>query len=398
MIEGAIDSMRLISRFFFAAMLLHMLASTAVAQDEPVLDERVMKLSVEAAKLSALAYDNATTYATGVDENGTTLYEHPDYEFITFYTDEPDQAIVAKKDGRCYLSFRGTTQDISDWFQNIGLGSVDIYKNNDITSGESCNARGGYADFLFSPLIQQGAADLEACASTCTDPDDCVILTGHSQGGAIATLAAILLYSDNPILITYGQPLAVSRGCDLLLSDRIYRYVNSLLLEEEGEEPYIAYDPVPLLPAAGQGRGHYGYYLLLGDDTTALKFLGVDGEDSDFAPGAQISAVPHTMGGLDPFSYEARVTSLFDNGVFPVNINGFSPDTPCDLDNSLLCSSDDCGLDEVCATVPTSAPTMAPTIITETETPTSSGFSLFGVDMVTTSVTIVFGSLVPLFL
>jgi len=426
-----LDSTMLMARFFVAGvLLLHMmLLSTAVAQaDEPVLDERIMMLSVEAAKLSALAYENATAYATGVDENGNiTLYDHPDYEVISFYTDDElvDQAIVAKTDGRCYLSFRGTTLDIFDWLQNLGLGSVDIFKDGNITSGESCSARGGFADFLLSPLVLQGAMDLQECASTCTDPDDCVILTGHSQGGAIAQLAAILLYSYNPILITFGQPLAVSRECEFLQSERIYRYVNSLLLEVEGEEPYIAYDPVPLFPALGQGRGHYGYYLLLGDDTTALKFLGVDDEDSDFAPGAQLSAVPHTMGGLDiPFSYQARVASLFDNGQFPVNINGFSADTPCDLENSLTCASDDCGLDMVCAAAPNSAPTMAPTTITETESetpaaaptsaptkapttitetetepPTSSGFSFMpGVDMVTTAMTIMFGALVPLFL
>lgn len=257
------------SRFFLAGILL--LVSKAVAQNEPVLDERVMALSVESAKLSALAYGNATDYSTGVDDNNVTLYEHPDYEFISFYTDEPDQAIVAKKDGRCFLAFRGTTVDIDDWFQNIGLGSIDIYKDNDNSTGEFCNAREGYADFLFSDLVTQGGMDLQACAATCTDPDDCIILTGHSQGGAIAVLAAILLYTTNPITITFGQPLAVSRGCDLLRSERMYRYVNSLYLEEEGEEPEIAYDPVPLLPGFGQGRGHYGYYLLLGDDTTALK-------------------------------------------------------------------------------------------------------------------------------
>jgi hypothetical protein len=390
--------MVLTPRFLFAGILLHLLISTAVAQDQPVLDERVMTLSVEAAKLSALAYDDAASYANGVDENGNTLYGHPDYESITFYTEEPDQAIFAKKDGRCYLSFRGTTLSISDWLQNTGFGSIDIYKDGNNSTGQSCNARAGYADFLLSPLVQQGAADLAACASTCTDPDDCVILTGHSQGGAISTLAAILLYSYNPILITYGQPLAVSRDCGLLRSERIYRYVNSLLLEEEGVEPYIAYDPVPLLPALGQSRGHYGYYLLLGDDTRALKFLEVDDEDSGFAPGAQDSAVPHTMGGLDPpFSYEARVTSLFDNGQFPVNINGFSPDTPCDPDNPLLCRSEDCGLDVVCAAAPTSAPTMAPTTNVETEMPTSSGVSLFDVNIVRTAM-IAFGSLVPIFL
>ena len=361
-----------------------------------MLDELLMQLSVESAKLSALAYDNATNYATGVDANNVTLYEHPDYESIIFYTDEPDQAILAKKDGRCYLAFRGTTLALEDWLQNIELGSIDIYKDNDNSTGESCNARAGYADFLLSDLVQQGGADLPSCAANCSDPDDCIVLTGHSQGGAISTLASILLYSSNPMLITFGQPLAVSRNCDLIRSERVYRYVNSVFLKNE-TEPYIAYDPVPLLPAAGQGRGHYGYYLLLGDDTTALKFLGVNDEDSNFSPGAQESAVPHTMGAGPDFSYEARVTALFDNGVFPVHMDGFSGGVPCDVDNPLLCASDECGVDMVCTSPPTEAPTVAPTSASGAEI-TDTMYSAFPIQVHKAAATAVLGYLGTLFL
>lgn len=169
---------------FLVSVWLIMTPSTEGQKEEPVLDERIMKLIVESAKLSALTFDDASMYATGQEnENGFAQYEHPDYEFISFYTDEPDQAIVAKSmDGHCFLAFRGTTWVLDDWIQNIELGSVDIYKDNNVTSGESCSAREGLADFLSSDLVQQGAQDLMECASTCSDPDDCMILTGHSQG------------------------------------------------------------------------------------------------------------------------------------------------------------------------------------------------------------------------
>lgn len=84
----------------------------ANAEEESVLTERVLNLSVVSAKLSELAYENATKLAT-FDANGTiTGYSHPDYESIKFFTSEPDQAIVAKTDDRCYIGFRGTEKTV----------------------------------------------------------------------------------------------------------------------------------------------------------------------------------------------------------------------------------------------------------------------------------------------
>lgn len=116
---------------------------------------------------------------------------------------------------------------------------------------------------------------------------------------------------------------------------------------------------------------------MLGDDTTALKFLGFDDEQSEFMPGPQLSAVPHTMGGDDkPYSYESRVTALLDNGVFPVPIQGFVGGTKCDVDNSLTCASNDCPDMETGCTAaptepPTAAPTALPTVAGDMSTPTS---------------------------
>jgi hypothetical protein len=84
------------------------------AGQESVLTEQVLQISNVAAALSALAYENATTYAI-LDANGNiTGYEHPDFEEISFYTNEPDEAIVAKKDDRCYIAFRGTSITLSE--------------------------------------------------------------------------------------------------------------------------------------------------------------------------------------------------------------------------------------------------------------------------------------------
>jgi hypothetical protein len=82
--------------------------------DESVLTETVLNISNVAAQLSALAYKNATEYAL-LDANGNiTGYDHPDFDEIYFHTVEPDQAIVAKRDGRCWVAFRGTNANLAE--------------------------------------------------------------------------------------------------------------------------------------------------------------------------------------------------------------------------------------------------------------------------------------------
>lgn len=370
--------------FFFAGimLLLGIFPEFVVADEEPpVLDEGVMKLSVESAKLCSLTYLNATQFVSGPGANGILQYEHPDYEDIYFYNDEPDQAIVAKKDGRCYVAFRGTTRSLGEWRQNLGLGSIILFKDNNETTGESCRGRRRFGDFVTSDQFEQGAADLKACAATCSDPDDCVILTGHSQGGSSAMLAMILLHRFNPKLITFGQPRTVTNGCGLIRSERVYRYVNSMVLDGD----YI-YDPISLLlnVNAFRPRGHYGYYLLLGEDTTAVKFLGVDEERSGLRTGLQISLIPHDMqtewppgsGTIRPWSYESRMVALFENGTFPVVVDGFSGGVRCDPENDIVCSSEDCGDEFLCVAATgsnsTEAPVSAPTTPPQTDPPSPS--------------------------
>lgn len=84
------------------------------AAQESILTEEMLQISHEGALLSALAYKNASEFAI-LDANGNiTGYEHPDYEEISFFTVEPDQAILAKKDGRCYVAFRGTNANLAE--------------------------------------------------------------------------------------------------------------------------------------------------------------------------------------------------------------------------------------------------------------------------------------------
>jgi pimeloyl-ACP methyl ester carboxylesterase len=78
--------------------------------------------------------------------------------------------------------------------------------------------------------------------------DECVVITGHSQGGAIALVAALYLADLNPYVITFGQPPTVEAPCNLVTSDRVYRWVNTKNAGASG----IAYDPVPMAPGLGK--------------------------------------------------------------------------------------------------------------------------------------------------
>jgi hypothetical protein len=86
------------------AFFLQMLALLAVTTgEESLLTEKVLQISNVAAELSALAYGNASNIAGA------------HFEEINYYTQEPDQAIVAKRDGRCYVAFRGTQKNIDEY-------------------------------------------------------------------------------------------------------------------------------------------------------------------------------------------------------------------------------------------------------------------------------------------
>ncbi len=80
--------------------------------------------------------------AASDDPTRVVGYSHPDYDDITFYENEPDVSLVAKTGNRCYVAFRGTLLEVSDWMQNFDLASVDVYKDN-ITSTSNSSSNTG---------------------------------------------------------------------------------------------------------------------------------------------------------------------------------------------------------------------------------------------------------------
>ena len=270
--------------------------------------------------------------------------EHSTYEEIRVYTNEPDQAILARKDRRCYVAFRGSkSTSLGDWKQNFDLRSRKIYKDN-IEKGHHnkwCKAQASFADFMSTVEVANGRADTLDCVKKCKDPLDCLVLAGHSQGGASAAIASILLYSAHLTIVTFGQPVAIHADCSLVPSERFYWYVNSIVEEDESDD--LGFDLVPFLP---NGYAHYGSCLLLGD-SGGVKYLGSDQEIS-FKPSiidcvfdCDLSA--HKMDGRK-YSYMARIQGIFyrPKRKFPISTDGFPDGAVCEPGYDFLCGSGSC--------------------------------------------------------
>ena len=166
---------------------------------------------------------------------------------------------------------------------------------------------------------------------------------------AFALLSAILTHNLRPTVVTFGMPPAALPDCDLVPSDRFYRFVNSK--KEDEEEDDIAFDPVPFSPTFISGSVHYGHYLLLGEDKNNAAYLGLD-QNYAFQPSFndRTDIAAHSMSG-QPYSYESRINALLDtarNSNRPVRTDGFADGTVCEPQYAVLCASRNCQ-NNVCA-------------------------------------------------
>ena len=152
------------------------LFSSCLDGAELVLDESLLALTLASAELSEAAF------ATG----GTLSQE---WKHAEFFTSEPDQAVVAKKSGYCFVAFRGTTLHWADWLQNSPVGTRQACVPDAETGSQEvcCTTREGFWGAYNADYKDQLESTVRDCASSCTNKDECVVLTGHSQGASIGT-------------------------------------------------------------------------------------------------------------------------------------------------------------------------------------------------------------------
>jgi Lipase (class 3) len=162
---------------------------------------------------------------------------------------------------------------------------------------------------------------LDACVASCS-PSCPLVLTGNSQGGAVATAAAAdLSQVYNPMLITFAAPRAIVRSgsykCSTLKTNNIFRFVNT---------DRNAYDSVPNQVNVFNEK-HPGWPLLLDDVNYPLMTTEFD--DNKNRRRCDL--------GLHEFSiYQERVQNIIDRDCFPVPVSGWPDMHYCTDDDECI--------------------------------------------------------------
>ena len=163
------------------------------------------------------------------------------------------QAYVISDSQKIVLAFRGTEPNVLvDWLTDFGIAHQRVGDYGSVHSGFNHALTSVWRDIrdhledlrreaAMSPadavVLQNAKSPRSARAQSAAaqPPNRGLWITGHSLGGALATLAAfeLAVRSDNPIrgIYTYGQP----RACDHMLATRLnmvtgnryFRFVNN---------------------------------------------------------------------------------------------------------------------------------------------------------------------------
>lgn len=266
------------------------------------MDENFVRLSLRAAEMSAAVDGQASI------QNAIT------------WTYEPDKVMFARYENICWGAFRSTTNSEEDWAQNLDTGIAD-----DVCfEGQCCQTRQGFRDaYLEFEFLEEFEEAIRGCKTECCpNPNNCtdvdemcdVVLTGTSQGGAIAQVAAVLLRDLNPSTITFGQPYTMVDPCLALDADKLYRFANTI-----SKSGTLMYDPVAFLDYGGADQ--LGHLFVLVEDSIPVSYYEEGNYPHvslwDLLATSDIAKV-HSLA-----SYINRLEAILKDGIFPVPMNGW---------------------------------------------------------------------------
>lgn len=186
---------------------------------------------------------------------------YPDYTFA--WHDMNDKAMVTYMNGTCYGVFKGVASHFYDMSQSFGL-----YGSRKVCGSEGCCFLDrGIAGAYYGHFTDLFEAKMRECHSTFCDAQGCpdVILTGHSQGASISTIAAVALADIRPMLFAFGPHKVIHpfRRCDVLDNMETYLRVTSIC----NNDGLPAYDIIP----------YVGPWVILGRNTGSMILLGGGG-------------------------------------------------------------------------------------------------------------------------
>lgn len=307
-------------------------ATATATNEELVLSQSMLLLSRRAAEVSILS--------------SVGLPQETGHDYYRSFLSEPDKAVVVGADGYCFVGFRETTASLADVEQNLGFTFTPAC-NGTATDPTTtcCPVRAGYNAAYNAPFRGDLEVALDQCLTTyatCTDNTTCTVLTGFSQGGAIAAVAALHLAALNPYVISFGQPPTVHRDfCPLIASDRWYRYVNT---HDGNAGNRIGYDFASMSTALN--ARHVGHMILFPADhnSTGYAYLGRDLTDYRIRPSsiaAHFMADSYVASAQYHPGYVDHIRFLLEQGTFPVALTGYVDGSLCTQNRE--CASGSCG-------------------------------------------------------
>jgi hypothetical protein len=208
------------------------------------------------AKLCQLSYFNKTEIAKYYTKRP---YNTDDYNVLYRCTDTPilysrdkdSQMIICKYNNKLSITFRGT-DSYRDILTDVNINRVNLSLKNIKESHSPLVHSGFYNQFL---ELKQ---DIDQVLSDYTDND--IYFSGHSLGGALATIASLKYKYEYPEknihCITFGSPRVGNYKFTEYFNNKIdhsYRFVNDN-------------DPVPCIPIALRFRHVKGCIWLYEDE------------------------------------------------------------------------------------------------------------------------------------
>lgn len=139
----------------------------------------------------------------------------PTFSRVTHLRKGGAQGFVCANDDNIVVAFRGTDEPI-DWISDVQYRQVRGY--------------GGHVHRGFADQMAGIEERMLAAVKKYRDAKQAVWVTGHSLGGALATLAAKMLgrrYRKEPFMTnTFGSPRVLNPTAAEALKQTIYRFVN----------------------------------------------------------------------------------------------------------------------------------------------------------------------------
>jgi predicted lipase len=140
------------------------------------------------------------------------------------------------------ISFRGTqNSSLLDWLQNAALFLSDVTEENSLKiQGKVHNGFFRGTKSLWKPIKSLLKEMLQECEANGWSTN--IYLTGHSKGGAMASIAAMLMVRDSDL----PDPTHVVTFASARVGDSKFRDVYNQKVNQTSYEAHL--DLVPFLP------------------------------------------------------------------------------------------------------------------------------------------------------